>query len=376
LSPKPDESKSGESPNAIVEEKTRRGRKAGAIYFPRDSLTRALRVPQVIWEKNAGNPYPLIDIASKLGNSPTSGTFRELVRSAQRYGLINESYTQDLTKTISLTKLGNSIVAPTPDENVNALKRQALETPDLFRKVYSSLQGKIIPPADSIKNMLIRNYHLDKFDAEVCHEILRQNIADLGISEDIQGKVYLRLDRLGIGTKTPAEEEGEEQKPSETLEVAPLTQQPSMTEENVVKIPRVFISHSKNKKVLGNIEDMLKFGGFDYRVAEEKETLSMPLSDKVFGLMRECNCAIINLSADQEKKEGDEYGLNENVLIEIGAAFLYYDRRVLLVIDKKLENKLPSILKGITAIFYEGQELTLTDGMKLMKTLGEFRAKL
>jgi hypothetical protein len=62
---------------------------------------------------------------------------------------------------------------------------------------------------------------------------------------------------------------------------------------------------------------MVAFGKFEHRVAEEKETLSMPLSDKVFGLMQECNCAIINVSADQEKKQGDAYGINENVLIEI-----------------------------------------------------------
>ena len=62
---------------------------------------------------------------------------------------------------------------------------------------------------------------------------------------------------------------------------------------------------------------MVAFGKFEHRVAEEKETLSMLLSDKVFGLMQECNCAIINVSADQEKKQGDAYGINENVLIEI-----------------------------------------------------------
>jgi hypothetical protein len=43
-----------------------------------------------------------------------------------------------------------------------------------------------------------------------------------------------------------------------------------------------------------------------------------------------------------------------------------------LVIDQRFEGKLPSILDGITAIFYEGGELTLTDGMKLLQALDEF----
>ena len=54
----------------------------------------------------------------------------------------------------------------------------------------------------------------------------------------------------------------------------------------VVKVPRVFISHSENKKVLNNIKHMLTFGKFEHRIAGEKETLSMPLSDQVFRLMQ------------------------------------------------------------------------------------------
>jgi hypothetical protein len=47
-----------------------------------------------------------------------------------------------------------------------------------------------------------------------------------------------------------------------------------------------------------------------------------------------------------------------------------------LVIDLRFKGRLPSVLDGITAIFYEGEELTLTDGIKLMQALDEFRNKL
>jgi hypothetical protein len=49
---------------------------------------------------------------------------------------------------------------------------------------------------------------------------------------------------------------------------------------------------------------------------------------------------------------------------------------VILVIDKKLKDLLPSILQGLTAIFYEGDELSWNDGMRLQKALTEFREKL
>ena len=92
-------------------------------------------------------------------------------------------------------------------------------------------------------------------------------------------------------------------------------------------VRRVFISHSKNKTIVKQIKEMLDFGKFEYEVAEERETLAIPISEKVFGLMEKCNCAIINLSADEEKKQKDStYTINENVLTEIGAAYLHYKR--------------------------------------------------
>ena len=57
-----------------------RGRKAGAIYFPRNSLLQALRIPTAIWNSNAGNPFAIGDLADKVGLSPTSSGFKELIR--------------------------------------------------------------------------------------------------------------------------------------------------------------------------------------------------------------------------------------------------------------------------------------------------------
>lgn len=358
-------------------EEAKRGRKAGVVPFPRNSLGEALKVSQVIWDKNAGNPFPLLDVASKLGYSPTSSSFRELIRSSQRYGLTNETFTQDLTKTISLTKLGYSIVAPTPEDDVNALKRKALETPDLFREVFAPLNGKVIPPSDIFQNILIRNHHLDKEDAETCYELLSKNIADLGIFEDIQGKVYLRLDKLGTTkpfSETVMERRDAEEVPFE-IESGKNIASPTPCPPQV-KMPWVFISHSKNKKILEQIKQVLSFGNFKYEIAEERETTAIPLSDKVFNLMKNCNCAIINISADEERKQGEIYGINENVLIEIGGAFLHYEKRVILIIDKKFKETLPSILNGLTALFNDGGELSWDDGMRLQKALTEFRGAL
>jgi predicted nucleotide-binding protein len=88
--------------------------------------------------------------------------------------------------------------------------------------------------------------------------------------------------------------------------------------------------------------------------------------------MRECNCAIINISADErEKTDGGTYRVNQNVLIEIGAAYLAYNQKVILLTDKRVP--LPSNLQGLYRLEYEGDELTWTAGLKLQKALTGFR---
>ena len=92
--------------------------------------------------------------------------------------------------------------------------------------------------------------------------------------------------------------------------------------------------------------------------------------------MLDCNCAIINISADEERKQEDSFEPSSNVIAELWGAYLYYKKRVILVIDKRLKDKLPSILTGLTAIYYEGDQLSWSDGMHLQASLSEFRNQL
>jgi Predicted nucleotide-binding protein containing TIR-like domain len=59
--------------------------------------------------------------------------------------------------------------------------------------------------------------------------------------------------------------------------------------------------------------------------------------EKIFSAMRRCTTGIIVVSIDETRKDKDgEYTINENMLIEIGAAFVLYDKRVVLLWDKRL----------------------------------------
>ena len=58
-------------------------------------------------------------------------------------------------------------------------------------------------------------------------------------------------------------------------------------------------------------------------------------------------------------------------MIEIGAAFVLYNKRVVLLWDKRL--KVPSNLSGLYRCEFEGSELTFTAGTKLAKAVKGFK---
>lgn len=135
---------------------------------------------------------------------------------------------------------------------------------------------------------------------------------------------------------------------------------------------RVFIAHGKNMEIVEQLQTMLGVAEIPNEVAEEEETTAIPVPDKVFSAMKRCRAAIISVSVDESHRDGNGgYTINENVLIEIGAAFVLYDRRVVLVWDKRLP--VPSNLQGLYRCEYEGEELSWTAGMKLMKAIQDFK---
>lgn len=138
--------------------------------------------------------------------------------------------------------------------------------------------------------------------------------------------------------------------------------------------PKVFISHGKNKKIVEQLKELLKFGQFDPVISVEKETSAISVPEKVFTDMKQCSAGIIHVESEQEllDKEGNKHiRLNENVLIEIGAAIALYDKRFILLCEKSVT--LPSNLQGLYRCNYEGQQLDYDATMKLLKTFNEIR---
>ena len=140
------------------------------------------------------------------------------------------------------------------------------------------------------------------------------------------------------------------------------------------EITQVFVGHGRNQKILDQVKELLIYGRFEPVVAEEEETTAVPVPRKVLGALRRSQAGVINISAD-EKLTDDEghtrYTINQNVLTEIGAAFVLYDEKVVLLTDRRVE--LPSNLQGIYRCEYEGDTLDFEATMRLLKALNRFR---
>lgn len=145
----------------------------------------------------------------------------------------------------------------------------------------------------------------------------------------------------------------------------------SRTSENVVD--RVFITHGKNQKILNQVKEIVSYGKFEPVVAQEHETTSKPVPDKVMEDMRSCQAAVIHVGAEGVlfDEHGNEHPqINGNVLIEIGAAMALYDRNFILLVEEGVQ--LPSNLQGLYECRYEGQELSGNATMKLLKVFNDF----
>ncbi len=358
---------------------SKRGRKAGAIYFPRHSLKEVLPIAEAIWTQNAGNPFDILDVAKAIGQSPTSGRYVQRLASSYRYGLTEGSPT---TKVITLTPLGSSIVAPTADTDVNAQLRRALLNSPIFQRVYSWMDRKPIPREDVLRNTLVKppdlgGFGIPKEDVEEFVRVFMQNVDDYGLADETaQGLKYLRLDKLSpaiVSDEIPSSDDPQQQI---QLQVESLGSQgratfpPSLGPQQ--QIPkRIFVAHGKNKKPLEQLERILNKFKVPYKVAEEEPHRGRPIGDKVAQLMRECTSGIFIFTADEETQDAQGskvFRPSDNVVYELGAASALYGEKI--VILKEEDVSFASDFSDIGYISFERDKLDARAADLMVELIG------
>jgi hypothetical protein len=231
----------------------------------------------------------------------------------------------------------------------------------LVREITGKAQGI---PADRVENAL---------------QIIKENGKYAGVIRDTPTGPFINLDSPGVHAPaaTPAlpEDDEHDEVPAGAGQTAPPPPKPpSPSAAFDPKADHVFISHGKQRAIVTQIKELLEFGKFTPVVSVEREATAISVPEKVFEDMRSCAAGIIHVGGEGKylDPDGNEHTkLNDNVLIEIGAAMALYGKKIILLVEKGVA--LPSNLQGLYRCEFEGDKLEYDSMMKLLKTFSQFR---
>ena len=345
--------------------------------FPRESLKKALVIAQAIWENYAGKDASPLNIAIAIDVSATSSDWRYLCGMSSAYGLTDGGYS---TEKIKLTELGRRIVAPTSEDDDTRARVEAILKPRIMGEFFRKYDKAKFPKDNIARNVLI-GMGVPQDRATRAVELIRENGTYAGVLRETKTGLFVDLDSLDPQTELEDETKTEQNEIQDHPEGRPIGENvfgvrtPEQTADQLPKkTNKVFISHGKNKNIVKQLKELLTFGKFDPVVSVEKDTASIPIPEKVMEDMRQCSAAVIHVGSEGEvldSKGSKHQRLNENVLIEIGAAMALYEKRFVLLVEKDVN--LPSNLQGLYRCEYEGDQLDYEATMKLLKTFNEFQ---
>jgi hypothetical protein len=341
------------------------------------SLDQAVRVPTAIAEHYAGGSVTPLQLASGMLLRPTSGQFRQLCGAAFAYGLTSGSYNADK---IQLEQLGRRIVQSVEEGDDLAARREASLRPRVASEFLRKYDGSALPRLDIALNV-ITDMGVPRAKAEPAHELILENAEAVGFIRRIKDKQYVDLNgaslAAAIGDPTPASSPDKLEQSCEAV-VLPggRSASPSLPgpQHNAEPNRRVFITHGQNRLFIEPIKKLLGFGEMIPVVSVEKTSVSKPVPDKVMGDMRTCGAAIIHVDADEtliDKNAKEHVIINENVLIEIGAAMALFGRRFILLVRDGV--RLPSNLQGPYEVRYSSDTLDGDTTIRLLEAINDIK---
>lgn len=345
--------------------------------FPLTDLQQAQKVASAIVDNFGGESGSPPDIALAIGISPTSSAWPQLTGAAIAYGITDGGINAHVIK---LTPLGRRLVAPEQEGEDITARREAILKPRILREFFERYRRAKFP-TDVIAVNVLRSMGLPSERIEAAIEIIKSNGRYAGIIRETPNGPFVNLDSPGV--PAPAATPGLPEQDvipevSASTEASNARSEPAAAASAPatfdLKANRVFISHGKERAIVGQIKELLTFGNFEPVVSVERESTAIPVPEKVFEDMRSCGAGIIHVGAEGKYLDpaGKEHTkLNDNVLIEIGAAMALFGKKVILLVERGVS--LPSNLQGLYRCEFDGDRLEYDSTMKLLKTFSMFR---
>lgn len=351
--------------------------------IPSVPLSEALRVPRVIAEQFGKQPTAPASVALALDLLPKGSQFELLSYASIAYGLTDGG---SKSAAISLTDLGTRSVAPLVEDDDVIAMREAFLRPRIIGEFLSRYDGSTLPTDVRIGRNVLEDIGVPAGRSEATLAMIVTGATELGLLTDVRGKQVVTLQPSGpprLQVVPPLEETDDETDetppaPADAGVIDPPFP-PVLTDADGPPAPernrKVYVSHGSNKKIVGQLKNMLEYGEFEPVVSVERDTTAKPVPKKVFADMNECGAGVIHVAKEKTLLDGDgneHHVLNENVLIEIGGAMALWGDNFILLVEEG--TKLPSNLQGLYEVRYQGTTLDADATMRLLKAFKSFKS--
>jgi predicted nucleotide-binding protein len=340
---------------------------------PSMALEEALDVATAIVDQYGSKPTTPLDLGVAVGIQPSTGHFKTLVTASAAYGLTEGGSS---SAEIKVTPLAKRILRPTVEGDDVVARREAFLTPRIIKEFLSQYNGHKLAREDIAINVLVK-LGVPEGAGKRTFALIVAGAKATGILKDINGVPHVSL----AGGQPAGEAVSAAEAPAAVdLDTASIPDG-ALAEHasDSTRVPRqdlrrVFITHGSNKAFIEPLKDLLAFGELEAIVSVERESVALPVPDKVMNDMRSCSAAIIHVDAEQKLMDADMkvvVVLNPNVLIEIGAAMALFGRRFILLVKEGVG--LPSNLQGLYEVRYQGDKLDSDATIRLLKAIKDIK---
>lgn len=345
---------------------------------PAYSAVEARAVAEALRDQYGKQPATPLQVAVAMDITPGSSTLKMITGAAVAYGFTDAAAQAEQ---IGLTELGRRAVAPLDEGDDVVALREAILKPRVTREFLEKYDGSRVPNRPIAMNVL-ESMGVPADKTERALDMILANARTAEFIEVVKGAEYVSLQKAP-SRRPPQLEDPAEEGPDDLADVVNIDRSggtdshndgtPPPVDPPTVRNKKVFISHGRNKEIVGQLKEILTFGKFEPVVSVENESLAKPIPDKVLDDMRACGAGIVHVGVEETLLDSDGQQrkiINSNVLIEIGAALALYGRRLVLLVEEG--TKLPSNLQGLYEARYSGEKLDHDATMKLLRAFNEF----
>lgn len=154
-----------------------------AAKYPRNTLSKVMRIPEAIFAQNAGQPCTDKESASFVG-ATYNGPYQVELSSAIKFGLIHRPKQGH----VATTDLANKIIRPQdPQDKIDGLKEATLMAPDIS-SVYQHYRGENLPDAQFFNNALTDKFKIPIEKVAEFTEIFIDTLKTAQLLEEHNGK--------------------------------------------------------------------------------------------------------------------------------------------------------------------------------------------